>query len=79
MTYFDFIGYPGAEPESAIIDPADEHFEQSLDDFAEYDRAIGNNEYPIEELAEPNDDQFGDRGNPMSLQGFDLDTFRDRS
>lgn len=69
----------GTNPEESITDPADEHFEQSMADFEEYDREVASHEFPFEDLVEPNHEILGDRGNPWSLQGFDLDTFRDRT
>jgi hypothetical protein len=64
---------------ATIIDPADEHYEQSQADFRAYDSAISNATKSVEYLVEAHSEQFGGGGNPWSREGFDFDSFVDRS
>ena len=66
--------------ETDIADPADEHFEESYEDFVEYENAVETSgAATMEYLIEPNYEMAGRRGNQSSRQGFDFDSFHDRS
>lgn len=65
-----------------MIDPADKHLEYSKMAFAVYEAAVNGRASRRESLmylGEPHLEQFGGGGNPGSQQGFDFDTFRDRT
>lgn len=79
MSSFDQGGRYGAPARAAIVDPADEHYEQSQADFQAYDNAIKDGTKSLEYLVESHSEQFGGGGNPWSREGFDLDSFSDRS
>lgn len=79
MSSFDLAGNAGTEPDLAIIDPADEHFDQSFADCEDYDRVVSDNQASLQHLIDPNDEQIGRYGNPWSLESFDFDSFRDHT
>lgn len=76
---FNEAGTAGVAIQLGVIDPADEHFAQSQADFVAYESAINDETKSLAYLVEPHSEQFGGGGNPWSRQGFDFDSFRDRS
>lgn len=59
----------------SIVDPAAKYYQDSREDWAEYERAVHDDESAAHST-DQNDEQLGAWGNPRSKKGFDPDTFR---
>lgn len=59
-----------------IVDPADEHYERSRNDFRAYDRAMKAHSAVPAYFADAKSDSLCDVGNPRSRQGFNPAGFR---
>ena len=64
------------EHTASIVDPAEKYYRDSRDDWAEYERAVHDDEESSAHLTGRNDEPLGAWGNPRSKKGFDPDTFR---
>jgi len=61
---------------TVIVDPADEHYERSRNDFKAYDKAVKAHNGVPAYFADSNADPMCDVGNSRSRQGFDPAGFR---
>jgi hypothetical protein len=64
------------ERTNLIVDPAQRYYKDSRDDWAEYERAVRDDEESSAHLTDRNDEPLGAWGNLRSKKGFDPDSFR---
>jgi len=60
-----------------IVDPTSKYFEESLEDFKEYEQSLVEASGSSDYLTEKTYEGFGDGGNPHSRSGFFPDSFDD--